>query len=76
MYNDADWAVIVGLDKYIGLPISLDGPEADARDFYEWVTTPAPSGGGVPLKNVQLVVSSEYPGPFTDPMDAAYRRAR
>ena len=73
MENDTDRAVIVGLNRYIGLDegfSNLEGPEADARDFYNWVTSSPPEGAGVSAENVELIVSSQYPGPFTAACDA------
>lgn len=53
-----DHALVVGVDCYPALR-SLRGAEADAQDFYRWVTDPV--GGGVPLANATRVVTSLYP---------------
>jgi hypothetical protein len=52
-----DYALVVGIDRYPALR-SLLGAEADAQDFYRWVTDPV--GGGVPPANATLVVTSLY----------------
>lgn len=44
---DTDWALVVGIADYPGLPEKLNGPENDARDFFAWVTSP--TGGDVPF---------------------------
>jgi hypothetical protein len=49
-----DRALVVGIDRYPAIG-SLKGAEADARDFYSWVTDPA--GGGVAPAMAQLVLS-------------------
>jgi len=41
-----DWALVVGITQYPGIS-TLGGPERDARDFFKWVTSPQPEGGGV-----------------------------
>ena len=55
-----DWAVIVGICRYYPELGDLDSPENDAQAFYEWVTSPAPGGGGVPDDHAKLVLSSHY----------------
>jgi hypothetical protein len=50
-----DWAVVVGISRYPGMG-DLDGPETDARAFYEWVTQRA----GVPPQQVRLILSSDF----------------
>lgn len=55
---EEDWAVVVGIKNYPELS-DLDGPENDARDFYEWLTSP--TGGAVPKHQAQLIVSPNPP---------------
>jgi hypothetical protein len=40
----------------------LNGPENDAKDFYEWVTSP--TGGAVPQAQTALILSSQHNPPF------------
>jgi hypothetical protein len=49
-----DRALVVGIDRYPAIG-ALRGAEADAGDFYNWVTDPA--GGGVDRAMAQLVLS-------------------
>ena len=53
-----DYALCVGINRYPGLT-SLAGAEADAKAFYEWVT----SDGGVSTPNAKLILSSQFPSP-------------
>lgn len=53
-----DWAVVVGIKNYPGLS-NLDGPENDARDFYDWLVDP--TGGDVPKDQVTLILSPDPP---------------
>ena len=53
-----DYAIVVGISKYPALG-DLDGPEADARDFYDWLVDA--KGGDVKQDNVTLLLSSNYP---------------
>jgi hypothetical protein len=53
-----DWAIVVGIKLYPGLT-NLDGPENDAKAFYDWVVSPM--GGDVPKEKVALILSSEFP---------------
>jgi hypothetical protein len=69
MKHDEDWALVVGLQSYKGLT-DLKGPENDASDFHDWVTSDAPSGGGVPKAQAKLILSSQFPGPFKKVSDA------
>jgi uncharacterized caspase-like protein len=61
-----DYALVVGIDRYRAPALgSLKGAEADAQEFYRWVTDPA--GGDVPSANAACVVSSLYqPAPNVD----------
>jgi hypothetical protein len=63
--NEGHFAVIVGINRYPGLPTSLNHAKRDAQDFYEWLIEP--TGGAVPEENVRLVVvdDDEAEG-FTD----------
>ena len=54
-----DWALAVGITKYPDSAFEpLDGPEADAKDFFDWVTSK--DGGGVAMQHARLVVSSQF----------------
>ncbi len=50
-----DRALVVGINCYPGLG-DLHGAEADARDFFDWVTSPA--GGRVVPANAKLIIST------------------
>jgi hypothetical protein len=41
-----DWAIVIGVKDYPGLT-NLQGSEADAKEFFKWVTHP--DGGNVPF---------------------------
>jgi len=56
----ADRALVVGINHYPGIS-TLSGAENDAQDFYEWVTTTKPAGGGVDPENALLILSSKFP---------------
>lgn len=61
-----DYAIVAGISHYPDPGLgSLDGPENDARAFYEWVTT----RGGVDTSRASLILSSQYPL-VADPIDA------
>jgi hypothetical protein len=47
--NDKDYAVVVGISKYGSRP-NLEGPEADAQAFADWLLSE--TGGGLPEDNV------------------------
>lgn len=66
---ETDWAVVVGIETYFdsGLP-ALQGPENDAREFYDWVI--AADGGAVPEDHAFCVLSSTFPRPFQTLVDA------
>ena len=53
----ADFALVVGIDSYPGLR-PLKGAEADARDFYDWVTDD--KGGKVDPQNAKRIVTSDF----------------
>lgn len=62
-----DRGIIVGLTTYPNIT-SLQGPELDAEEFYDWLT--APTGGDVPTANIQKIVSSSFqPAPPAQPVD-------
>ena len=68
--GDQDYAIVVGIDTYFdseNFP-KLKGPENDAREFYDWVTSS--TGGAVPGKNALRVLSSEFRQPFQSLVDA------
>lgn len=71
MAND-DWAIVVGIGSYPGLT-NLDGPENDARAFYEWVTSL--DGGDVPKEQVARILSSDF-NPAVSPSKAEPTAAR
>jgi hypothetical protein len=60
-----DWAVAVGIQSYFdsGALGALAGPENDATEFFEWVTSS--SGGDVPAGQATLILSSTYGPPFS-----------
>ena len=65
-----DRAIVVGISHYPGLDTEetkLAGPENDARDFIEWLTSSA--GGDVPNGSVCRILSSDY-SPAADPSRA------
>jgi Caspase domain len=61
----ANFAVIIGINKYPGIR-SLQGPENDAEDFWEWVKSP--NGGRVPsdADHLRYIVSSKFPAVSDD----------
>jgi hypothetical protein len=60
MSNKQHYALVIGINDY---PLSglepLKGPVNDANDFYAWLCDP--EGGNLPTKNIQRIVSSDYP---------------
>ena len=74
--NDLHFAVVVGIDRYPGIS-DLRGARADARRFAKWLL--AEDGGGLPKKNVHLLVSPharagaapQPPAPRQDDVDDA-----
>lgn len=52
-----DKGIVVGITNYPGIT-PLKGPEADAEDFYDWLTSP--SFGDVPANRVEFIVTSGY----------------
>jgi uncharacterized caspase-like protein len=65
-----DWAIVVGIQSYFdsGSLGALAGPENDAREFFEWVTSSA--GGNVPEGQATLILSSDYKPPFANIAEA------
>jgi hypothetical protein len=64
-----DFALVIGIDHYPGLPVgkSLRGAAADATKFAEWLR----SRGGLSPENVHLLCSREKPlAPLQDAIDA------
>lgn len=64
-----DWAIVVGIKNYVDPDLAgLQGPENDAKDFYDWVVSS--DGGAVPKGQATLIRSSDYHPPFKDPATA------
>jgi len=62
-----DRGIVVGLTTYPKIG-SLQGPELDAEEFYDWLTSP--TGGDVRSANIQKIVSSDFqPPPPAQPVD-------
>ncbi|HLG54367.1 MAG TPA: hypothetical protein VI485_03490 [Vicinamibacterales bacterium] len=57
-----DRGIVVGITTYPDFN-GLDGPEHDAKEFYDWLTSPA--GGDVPSSRVDYIVSSAFQPPNT-----------
>lgn len=68
-----DWAIVVGITDYPDLG-TLGGPERGATDFFNWVTSPKPEGGGIdPQSNrARLIITSKCvpPPPYGDFINA------
>ncbi|HLA11936.1 MAG TPA: hypothetical protein VJ023_15225 [Pyrinomonadaceae bacterium] len=52
-----DQGIVVGIAIYPGIS-TLQGPELDAEEFYDWLTSP--TGGDVPSNRVDKMVSSAF----------------
>src|SRR4051794_1621027 len=52
-----DKGIVVGITNYPGIT-TLKGPELDAEDFYDWLTSP--KFGDVPGDRVEKIVTSGY----------------
>lgn len=66
--NDADYALVVGINHYPGFR-PLKGAIEDAQDFAHWLTDKT-QGGGLPDANCKLVVSEPSPlRPIQDDID-------
>jgi hypothetical protein len=64
-----DWAIVVGIKSYADPDLAgLQGPENDARQFYDWVV--ADDGGAVPRGQATRILSSDYNPPFPDAASA------
>jgi hypothetical protein len=62
-----DYAIVAGISHYPDPELGkLDGPENDARAFYDWVTTK----GGVAKTRAHLILSSNYRPPAKRPIGA------
>ncbi len=68
--NSSDYAIVVGISRYGSITPELEGPEKDARAFYDWLL--ASSGGAVPKENVALVLSSQYQSGNAELKDDVY----
>ncbi|HZG36946.1 MAG TPA: caspase family protein [Gaiellaceae bacterium] len=62
----ANWAVVIGIDRYWSEGAHLRGAVRDALAVREWLLDPF--GGDVPADNLQLVLA---PGPHSPPVDEA-----
>ena len=61
-----DRGIVVGINTYPDIS-PLQGPEQDANEFYEWLTSE--NGGDVPAANVVKIVSSDFqPAPPAAPV--------
>ncbi|MEP6768201.1 MAG: GNAT family N-acetyltransferase [Acidobacteriota bacterium] len=48
-----DWAIVVGIKNYFDPALAgLEGPENDAREFYDWIVSD--QGGRVPKEQAKL----------------------
>ncbi len=59
-----DIAIVVGINRYPGLS-NLEGPEADAKDFVNWLL----NEGQVDKENIQTFISSAYFPPPGEPTE-------
>jgi hypothetical protein len=61
--NDGHFAIVVGISSYPNLagppPGTLKGPEADANEVFNWLTT----RGGLLARNVKKYVSTDFNSP-------------
>jgi hypothetical protein len=63
--NKGHFAVIVGINRYPGLPTSLNRAKGDAEEFHKWLVDE--TGGAVPPENVQCVmVDDDAAKTYTD----------
>lgn len=58
-----DYAIVVGINRYPAFT-SLQGPEADALRFRNWLVSP--TGGMVAMNHVRTIFSSDYSDPDPD----------
>jgi Caspase domain len=64
--GDADYAIVIGIDRYPDLNRPLKGAVADAEEFAQWVIGP----GGVPEGQAKLITSKRRRGkPVHDEID-------
>jgi len=61
----ANWAVVIGVDRYWSEGANLRGAVRDALAMREWLLDPA--GGNVPEANLQLALSRTDSSPAVDP---------
>ena len=55
-----DWAIVVGIKNYFDPELAgLEGPENDAKEFYDWVVSA--DGGAVPKAQASCILSSDFP---------------
>jgi uncharacterized caspase-like protein len=60
-----NYAIVVGINHYYHKSVPpLNGAVKDATLFAEWVTSP--DGGNVPLKNLELILSTQFKEPEND----------
>ena len=55
--NFENWALVVGINCYPAVG-NLEGAEADAQEFYNWVTNPALGGIDPTKKTARLILST------------------
>src|SRR5437764_1445502 len=73
--NEQHYGVVVGINRYPGLPSSLRFARGDADAFRKWLIDP--DGGSVPKANVlQVVAAKRAESKFTDPADARPTQAQ
>src|SRR5262245_64992619 len=63
----ANWAIVVGVDRYWSEGAHLKGAVRDALSVREWLLDP--NGGNVPAANLQLALSTT---PNSPPVDTAF----
>lgn len=64
--NRGHFAVIVGINRYPGLPTSLNHARKDAQDFFDWLVDE--KGGAVPPENIRpVMVDEKAEESFADP---------
>lgn len=57
----ANWAIVIGVDKYWKPDVSLRGAVRDALDIRQWLLDPA--GGNVPATNLTLLLEPDRTAP-------------
>src|SRR5262249_60247083 len=76
MPQDADYALVVGINHYPGFR-NLNGAIEDAQDFAKWIYEDV-DGGGLRQQNCKVVVSQPNPlrpikEEFDDTLSASFR---